>query len=97
LVDKTPIVGVPGTGQSHTLLVEKEAMAPRTFDGLAHETTSGGRICHGIPEFANVDGLAPTFAFSPGQVLHPRVLDSVVYGRHSLRMAPVAMTKINND
>ena len=56
-------------GQSHTLLVKKEVMAPRTFDGLAHGTVSSGLIRLVKPEFANVDGPVPTFAFGPGHVV----------------------------
>jgi hypothetical protein len=63
-------------------------MAPRTLDGLAHEMVFGGRIRHGNPEFTNIDGPAPTFAFCLGQILHPGALDSVVYSEHTLRMAP---------
>jgi hypothetical protein len=72
----------------HTLLVEKEAMAPRTLIRLAHGMASDGRIRLGEPEFTNVDGLAPMFAFAPGQDLHTRVLDSMVYVGHTLKMAP---------
>ena len=63
-------------------------MAPRTFDRLIHGTASGGRICLGNPEFANIDGPAPMFALGPGQVLLLGVLDSVVYGEHARGTAP---------
>jgi hypothetical protein len=63
-------------------------MTLRTFDGLTHRTVSDGCICHRNHEFTNVDGLAPMFAFSPGQVLNPRVLDSMVYDKHTLGTAP---------
>lgn len=63
-------------------------MTPRTFDELAHGTASNGCIHLRNPEFANVDGPAPMFAFGSGLVLHLSVLDSVVYGGQALRMAP---------
>jgi len=63
-------------------------MAPLTLDGLAHGMVSDDRIRLGNPAFTNVDGPMPTFAFSPGQVLHLGGLDSVVYGGHALGMTP---------
>jgi hypothetical protein len=49
-------------------------MAPRTLDGLTHGTAS--------------DGPTPMFTFGPGQILHPKGLDFVVYNGHALRTAP---------
>jgi hypothetical protein len=63
--DKTSIVGAPGRRQSHTLFVEKEVMTPYTIGELTHGTAPSGRIRHGNPEFANVDGPAPMFGFGP--------------------------------
>ena len=80
LVYKTPTVGALGRGQSCTLVVEKEAMAPHTVDGFACGTAHGVRIHHGNPKSANVDELVPTFVFSHNQVLHPRALNPVAYG-----------------
>ena len=59
-------------------------MAPRTLDGLTHGMASDDRIRLGNPEFANVDGPTPTFAFSPIQILHIGSLETVVYGGHAL-------------
>ena len=63
-------------------------MAPRTLDGLAHGMASDDCIRLGNPEFTNIDGPTPTFAFSPGQILHLGGLDSVVYGGHALGTTP---------
>jgi hypothetical protein len=63
-------------------------MAPRTLDGLTHGTASDGHIRLGNPEFANMDGPTPMFTFGPGQILHPKGLDFVVYNGHVLRTAP---------
>ena len=63
-------------------------MAPRAIDRFAHGTPPSGRIRHGNPKSANVDGPMPTLVFGPGQVLHPRVLGSVVYGKHTLEAYP---------
>jgi hypothetical protein len=49
--------------------------------------TPSGCIHHGNPEFTNINGPVPTFAFSPSQILRPRVLDSMAYSGHTLGMA----------
>jgi hypothetical protein len=67
-------------GQSCTIVVEKEVIAPRTADGFTRGTTQDGRIHHGNPEFISIDGPVPTFILGPGQVLHPEVLDPETYG-----------------
>ena len=76
-------------------------MATRIIGGLTHGTAPSGRIRHGNPEFANVDGPTPKFAFGPGQVLHSGDLDSVAYGKHALRTAPCGripeFTRIGGD
>jgi len=76
-----------GRGQSRTLFVEKEAMAPHVVDGFTYGTAPSSRIHHGNPEFTNVDGLEPMFAFGPRQVVYPRVLDSMAYSGCVLRTA----------
>jgi hypothetical protein len=62
-------------------------MAPCTIDGFAHRTAPGGRIHQGNPEFTNVDGLALTFTFGPGQVFYSEVPNSEAYGGHALKRA----------
>ena len=78
---------MPARGQSCTLVVEKEAMAPRTVDGFVCGTAHGGRIHHGNPEFIDVEGSAPIFVFNHSQVLHPRELDPMAYDKHTLGTA----------
>jgi hypothetical protein len=63
-------------------------MAHHTCDGLTHGTAAGGRIYLWNPEFTNVDGPTPTFAFGPGQVLHSRDMDSMANGGHAFGTAP---------
>lgn len=62
-------------------------MAPSTIDGLANGMAPGGRIRHGNPKFANVDGPAPTFTLGLGQVFYSRDLDSEAYSGHALGTA----------
>ena len=62
-------------------------MAPRTVDGFARGTAHGGRIHHGNPEFIGIKWSAPISVFDHSQVLHPRDLDPMAYGEHTLGMA----------
>jgi hypothetical protein len=66
------------------LIVEKEAMAPRTAGGLACRMAHSGHICHKNYEFISAKGLAPTSAFGHGLNLQPRDLDPAVHGGHTL-------------
>ena len=72
-------------GDSRALsIVEQEAMTPRTVGGLAGGMAHGGHIHHENYEFTNVKGPAPTFAYSRGSDLHPRNLDPIAHGGHTL-------------
>ena len=62
-------------------------MAPRIVDGFTKGTAPGGRIHHGNPEVANVDGPMPMFAFGTGLVFYYKVLDSKAYGGYALGRA----------
>ena len=66
-------------------IVEKEAMASRTVDGLACEMAHGCHICHENYEFISARGTTPTSAFSRALDLRFRDLDPAVYGGHALR------------
>jgi hypothetical protein len=69
------------------LIVEKEVMAPRTVDGLAHRMAHGSHIHHENYEFLDAEGSAPAFAFSHGRDLRPGGLDPAFHGRNTLRIA----------
>ena len=72
-------------GDSRALsFVEKEAMAPCTYGGLAHGTASDGRIRLGNSEFINVNGPTPTYAIGPVWALYPRHLDATASDGFSL-------------
>jgi hypothetical protein len=60
---------MPGRGQSCTLVVEKEVMAPDTYVGLVLSAALGSRIRFGSPEFTDIDGPAPVNGLLPGQAL----------------------------
>ena len=62
-------------------------MAPRTIGGFAHGMAHGGHIHHENHEFTGVEGPVPTFTFSHGLDLHPRDLDPLVYGGHTIGTA----------
>jgi len=47
----------------------------------------GGHILHENHEFTGVEGPVPTFTFSHGPDLHPRDLDPVAYGGHTIGTA----------
>jgi hypothetical protein len=78
LVYKTPIVGALGRGQSRTLIVKKEVMAPCTYVGLALSEAPSGHILFGSLKFVNIDGPAPVDSLIPGQALRFGDLDFVV-------------------
>ena len=84
-VYKTSIVGAPGRGQSCTLVVGKEAMAPRTIGGFARRMAHSGHICHENLGSIGIEGLALMSALGHGLDIHPRNLDPMAYGRHTLR------------
>ena len=58
-VYKTSIIGMPGRGQSHTLVVEQEAMAPSTIGGLAGGMAHGSHIHRENYGFIDAKGPAP--------------------------------------
>jgi hypothetical protein len=62
-------------------------MAPHTVGGLAHGMAHDGHIHHKNYEFISAKGLAPMSAFSRGPDLHPRDLNPVAHGGHTLRTA----------
>ena len=66
-----------GRGQSRTLVVEMEVLAPYTYVGLALGTAPDGHISFGSLEFTDIDGPAPVNSLLPGQALCSRDLDFV--------------------
>jgi hypothetical protein len=60
-------------------------MAPRTIGGFTRGMAHDSHLHHGNPKFVNVEGPAPMSIFSHSQVLHPRDLDPVAHGRHTLK------------
>ena len=59
MVYKTPTIGMLGRGQSCTLIVEKEVMAPCTYVRLSLGTAPGGRIRYESHKFTDVDRPTP--------------------------------------
>ena len=76
-VYKTPTVGAPGRGQSRTLVVEKEVMAPCTYVRLALAAVPSGCILFRSLEFADVNGSTFIDSLLPGQALHFGDLDFI--------------------
>jgi len=76
-VEKASIVGALGRGQSCTLLVKKEAMAPCTYVRLSHGVAPDGLICFGSLKFTNTNRPMPAFNLLPGQALRFRDLDFI--------------------
>ena len=62
-------------------------MASCTAGGLARGMAHGGHNHHDNYEFVNIKGLASASAFSCGLDLHPRDLDPVIHGGHTLKTA----------
>ena len=86
-VYKTPKVDMPGRGQSHTLVVEQEAMAPSTIGGLAGGMAHGGHIHRENYEFIGVRGPAPASTYSHGPNLRHGDLGPMAHSEHTLRTA----------
>ena len=62
-------------------------MSPRTIGGFAHGMAHDGHIHHENHEFTGAEGPVPMFTFSRGLDLHPRDLDPVAYGGHTIGTA----------
>ena len=78
---------MPGRGQSRTLVVEQEALAPHIVGGLAGEMAHGVHIRRENYDFTGVRGPAPASTYSHSPNLRHGDLGPVARSEHTLRTA----------